>query len=94
MPLILKNLKSKKEFAQRTAINLARSYYLDDVYGKQIIQTIINLKPTEYYAQMAQAWFMCEACIKQLKYAKPVLKLLTPEVYKMTIRKIKDSYRI
>lgn len=94
LPLILKNLKSKKEFAQRTAINLARSYYLDDVYGKQIIQTIINLKPTEYYAQMAQAWFMCEACIKQPKYAKPVLKLLTPEVYKMTIRKIKDSYRI
>ena len=94
LPLILKQLKSKKEFAQRTAINLARSYYLDDAYGKQIIQTIINLKPTEYYAQMAQAWFMCEACIKQPKYAKPVLKLLTPEVYKMTIRKIKDSYRI
>ena len=94
LPLILKNLKSKKEFTQRTAINLARSYYLDDTYGEQIIQAIINLKPTEYYAQMAQAWFMCEARIKQPQYAKPVLKLLTPEVYKMAIRKIKDSYRI
>ena len=93
LPLLLKNLKSKKEFAQRTALNLARSYYLDNVYGKQIIEAVTNLKPTSYYAQMAQAWFMCEACIKQPKYAKPALNLLTPEVYKMTIRKIKDSYR-
>jgi len=93
LPLILKNLKSKAEFAQRTALNLARSYYLDDNYGKQIIKAIIILKPTQYYAQMAQAWFMCEAYIKQPAQAKPALKLLTPEVYKMTIRKIKDSYR-
>ena len=93
LPFILKNLKSKKEFAQRTAINLARSYYLDDTYGKQIINAIITLKPTSYYAQMAQAWFMCEACIKQPLHAKPVLNSLTSEVYKMTIRKIKDSYR-
>ena len=94
LPLVIKNLKSKQEFTQRTAINLARSYYLDDDYGKQLIQAVSKLKPTEYYAQMAQAWFICEACIKQPKYGKPALKMLTPEVYKMAERKIKDSFRI
>ena len=94
LPLILKNLKSKYEFAQRTALNLARAYYLNDLYAEQIIKAVIALKPAEYYAQMAQAWFICEACIKQPKYAKTALKFLTPEVYKMTVRKISDSYRI
>lgn len=94
LPLILKNLKSKKEFTQRTAINLARAYYLDDDYAQQIINAVSDVKAEKYYSQMAQAWFMCEACIKQPKYAKPALKMLTPEVYKMAERKIKDSYRI
>lgn len=94
LPLVLKNLKSKQEFAQRTALNLARAYYLDDFYAAQIIKAVTALKPTKYYSQMAQAWFMCEACIKQPKHAEPALKALTPEVYKMAERKIKDSYRI
>lgn len=94
LPLILKNLKSKQEFAQRTALNLARAYYLQGPYLKQILKTVLALKPTAYYAQMAQAWFMCEAYIKQQKLTKPALKYLTPEVYAMTERKIKDSYRI
>lgn len=94
LPFILKNLKSNKEFAQRTALNLARAYYLDDVYAEQIIKAATTLKPTKYYSQMAQAWFICEAYIKQPKRAKNTLKQLTPEVYKMAERKIKDSYRI
>ena len=94
LPLILKHLKSKKEFAQRTAINLARAYYLSDDYAEKIIQAVAEVITNTYYAQMAQAWFMCEACIKQPKYAKPALKSLTPTVYKMADRKIKDSYRI
>ena len=94
LPLILKNLKSKQEFAQRTAINLARAYYLQSPYFKQILEAVLKLKPTRYYAQMAQAWFMCEAYIKQQKLTKPTLKYLTPEVYAMTLRKLKDSYRV
>lgn len=94
LPLILKNLKSKQEFAQRTAINLARAYYLQSPYFKQILEAVLKLKPTKYYAQMAQAWFMCEAYIKQQKLTKPTLKYLTPEVYAMTVRKLKDSYRV
>lgn len=94
LPLILKNLKSKQEFAQRTALNLARAYYLQGPYFKQVLAAALALKPTEYYAQMAQAWFMCEACIKQQKFTKPTLKYLTPDVYNMTVRKIKDSYRV
>lgn len=93
LPLILKNLKSKKEFAQRTALNLTRSYYLQGPYFKQILKAVLALQPSEYYAQMAQAWFMCEAYIKQKTFTKPALRYLTPEVYDMTVRKIKDSYR-
>ncbi len=94
LPLILKNLKSKQEFAQRTALNLARAYYLQGPYFKQILKAVLELKPTKYYAQMAQAWFMCEAYIKQQKLTKPALKHLTAEVYAMTERKLKDSYRV
>ncbi|MBO4707974.1 MAG: DNA alkylation repair protein [Elusimicrobiaceae bacterium] len=94
LPLILKNLKSKREYAQRTALNLARAYYLQEPYFKQILKAILELKPTKYYSQMAQAWFMCEAYIKQQRLTKPALKHLTPEVYAMTKRKIKDSYRV
>lgn len=94
LPLILKNLKSNKEFAQRTALNLARAYYIQGTYFKQVLQAVLKLKPSKYYAQMAQAWFMCEAYIKQKSVTKPALKQLTPEVYAMTVRKLKDSYRV
>ena len=94
LPLILTNLKSKQEFAQRTALNLARAYYLKSPYFKQVLRAVLKLKPSKYYAQMAQAWFMCEAYIKQQKFTKPTLKQLTPEVYAMTARKLKDSYRV
>ncbi len=94
LPLVLKNLKSNQEFAQRTALNLARAYYLQGPYFKQILKAILALKPSKYYAQMAQAWFICEAYIKQKNLTKPALKYLTPEVYIMTVRKIKDSYRV
>ncbi len=94
LPLIIKNLKSKEEFAQRTALNLARCYYLDDVYFKQIMPSVMALKPTQYYSQMAQAWFVCEAYIKFPHETKKYFKELTPEVYKMALRKLKDSYRV
>ncbi len=94
LPLLLKNLKNNKEFAQRTALNLARAYYLKGPYFKQVLKAVLDLKPTEYYAQMAQAWFMCEAYIKQKNLTKPTLKYLTPEVYAMTERKLKDSFRV
>ena len=93
LPLVLKNLKSKKEFTQRTALNLARAYYLQEPYFKQVLKAVLALKPSKYYAQMAQAWFICEAYIKQKALTKPALRHLTPEVYAMTARKIKDSYR-
>lgn len=93
LPFVLENLKNKQEFAQRISLNLARSYYLKEPYFKRILKAVLELKPAEYYAKMAQAWFMCEAYIKQQKLIRPVLKYLTPEVYVMTIRKIKDSYR-
>ncbi len=94
LPLILKNLKSKQEFAQRTALNLARCYYLESIYFAKILTAVLALKPTKYYSQMAQAWFMCEAYIKRPRETKKHLKNLTPEVYKMTVRKLKDSYRV
>ena len=94
LPLILKNLKSKKEFAQRTALNLARAYYLQGPYFEQVLQAVLKLKPHKYYAQMAQAWFICEAYIKRRKETISALPLLTPEVHKMAIRKLKDSYRV
>ena len=93
LPLILKNLKSKKEFTQRTALNLARCYYLDNVYFQKILSAVLSLKPTKYYSQMAQAWFMCEAYIKHPRETEKYLNNLTPQVYKMTVRKLKDSCR-
>ena len=94
LPLILKNLKSKQEFGQRTALNLARAYYIQGPYFEQVLKAVLVAKPTRYYAQMAQAWFMCEAYIKQQKFTKPALRHLTPKVYAMTARKLKDSYRV
>ena len=94
LPLVLKNLKSKGEFNQRTAFNLARAYYLNSPYFKKVLAAVLNIKPKHYYAQMAQAWFVCESYIKRKNEVKNCLKYLTPNVYNMTIRKIKDSYRI
>ena len=94
LPLVLKNLKSKREFNQRTAFNLSRAYYIDSPYFKKVLAAVLKIKPKHYYSQMAQAWFMCEAYIKHPKETEKYLKNLISEVYKMTIRKLKDSYRV
>lgn len=58
---------------------------------------INNLSSDEYYVMMAQAWLIATAAAKQRDIAVDFLKRgtsLSSDVKKMTIRKIRDSFRI
>ena len=60
------------------------------------LEWVASFREEEYYLEMMQAWFFCDAMIKQYEDAVFYLEedRLSPEVHRMTIQKCIDSRRI
>lgn len=84
------------EFEARVGLVIMLVYMVDDEYIDRVFDLIEGLKSNHYYVKMAHAWLMCELYIKYTDRTKEFLLSNPPEqdVLKMTIRKIKDSYRV
>ena len=90
-----KLLVSKKPFERRIAIRIFFSY-IKTPYLDEIFKILDNLEEDHYYVNMAIAWLLCEAVIKNrdkaIKYIK-VSKLNSFAINK-AISKCRDSYRV
>lgn len=92
----LELINKKDEFMKRVGLVILLDYFVNDEYIDRIIETIKNFKCDAYYANMALAWLIS---VMYIKYPDKTKKLLLnnsfdTEVIKMSIRKIKDSYRV
>lgn len=87
---------SNKEYEIRFALVMYLNYYLTEDYIQEILQKIDNIKSKEYYVQMAIAWLVSFAYIKQKE--KTEKYLLNNNLDKFTlnksIQKICESYRV
>ena len=90
-------IHSNKEYEIRFAIVMYLNYYLtDDEYIAEILKRIDKVENKEYYVQMAIAWLISIAYIKQkdktIKYLEK--NHLDKFTQNKAIQKIRESYRV
>ena len=89
-------INSKNEYEIRFALVMYLNYYLTDDYIDEILQKVDEIENKEYYVQMAIAWLISFAYIKQKdKIEKYLLKNnLDKFTQNKSIQKICESFRV
>lgn len=89
-------MKSQKEYELRFAVVMLMDYYLDDEYLKFTVDYLSKIKSDYYYVNMAVAWALSVAFVKDSNLVLPLIEnyVLEPFVHNKTISKICDSYRV
>ena len=89
-------INSEKEYEIRFALVMYLNYYLTEEYIDLILEKIDKINNKEYYVQMAIAWLVSFAYIKQKeKTEKYLLKNnLDKFTHNKSIQKICESYRV
>lgn len=89
-------INSKNEYEIRFALVMYLNYYLTDEYIDEILHKVDKITNKEYYVQMAIAWLLSFAYIKQKE--KTEMYLLKNNLDEFTqnkaIQKICESYRV
>lgn len=80
----------------RGALILMKCYLIEEKYLEYIFNNINSINSSFYYVKMAIAWLLCDLYIKYPDRTKKYLKhaKIDDEIYRMTKRKINDSYRV
>ncbi len=93
---LLTYTKSKNEFDLRFAIVMFLDYYIIPEYLPKILKIVDSIKSKDYYVQMAIAWFISIAYIKEKEITLPYIKNnnLDTFTHNKSIQKIRESYRV
>ena len=89
-------INSDKEYEIRFALVMYLNYYLTDDYIDEILIKVDKITNKEYYVQMAIAWLISFAYIKQKEKSKKYLlkNNLDKFTHNKSIQKICESYRV
>ncbi len=89
-------MKSSEEYKLRFAIVMLMDYYLDDEYIDYTVNYLADIKSDYYYVNMAAAWALSVAFIKNSSKIMPLIenRKTEPFIHNKTISKICDSYRV
>lgn len=89
-------INSDKEYEIRFALVMYLNYFLTDEYIDEILQKIDKIESKEYYVQMAIAWLISFAYIKQKEKTEVFLQQnnLDKFTQNKSIQKICESYRV
>lgn len=89
-------LKSEKPYIVRYGIVNAMRHFLDEDYSVDKMEKVLDVKGGEYYVDMALAWYMSVALVKQWDDAIKVIeqKRLGVWVHNKSIQKAVESFRI
>ncbi|MBP5365815.1 MAG: DNA alkylation repair protein [Bacteroidales bacterium] len=93
---ILSWIKSDKTYTVRFGIVALMTHYLDDCFRPEYLDVVANVRSSEYYIQMAVAWFFATALSAQYEKTFPYIanRKLDATVLKMTVQKARESFRI
>lgn len=91
-----KYVNSPNEYEIRFALVMYLNYYLTDEYMDEILQKIDKITSSKYYVQMAIAWLISFAYIKQKEKTEKYLlqNNLDDFTQNKAIQKICESYRV
>lgn len=89
-------IKSKETYTIRYGIDCFMTYFLDDEFDTDYLETISKIKSEEYYVNMMQAWYFATALAKQWESAIKIIeeKKLPVWVHNKSIQKARESFRV
>ncbi len=89
-------LSSSHTYTVRFAIVTLLSHFCDKHFSEEHLQWVARLRSDEYYVNMAAAWYLSEALVKQWDAALPLLqnRELPGWIHRKTIQKAVESYRL
>ncbi len=92
----LECLDSDLEYTIRFGIIMLMDYFLTPDAVQNTAKLLIAIRDQRYYVRMATAWCLAEMAVKNEALVENILKsgVLDPVVQNMTIRKMRESYRI
>lgn len=93
---ISKYQSSIAEYEIRFLVVMLMDYFLVDEYIDQVLAIVNNIKTDKYYAEMAIAWLIATAFVKQRDKTLTFLKAnqLSDFTQNKAIQKIRESYRV
>lgn len=91
-----KYINSDREYEIRFALVMYLNYYLTEEYIDEILEKIDKITNKEYYVQMAIAWLVSFAYIKQKEKTEKYLYKNNLDKFTLnkSIQKICESYRV
>ena len=89
-------IKSNKEYEIRFALVMYLDYYLTEDYIDGLFEKINNIQNKEYYVQMAIAWLVSVAYIKQKEKTEKFIQKNNLDTFTQnkSIQKICESFRV
>ena len=92
--LLLGYIYSTNDYEQRFAYVMMLKYFCSKKYLNKALDILVNAKPQIWDTKQGVAWAITEFFVKFEDETKEYLKELTPELFKLTRRKILDSKRV
>ncbi len=93
---VLNYLKSNNPYTIRLGVIILLDYFLDDDFNDEIVNALLKVKNENYYVNMAIAWFISVALVKQydimIKHVEN--KRFSMFIHNKAIQKAKESFRI
>lgn len=89
-------LASQHTYTVRFGIVTLLSFFLDEHFREEHLQWVARLRSDEYYINIAIAWYLSVALVKQWDATLPLLQSRNlPEwIHRKTIQKAVESYRL
>lgn len=89
-------LLSEHTYTVRFGIVNTMRYFLDDAFDEGKLKRVLSIKSSEYYINMAIAWYMSTALVKQYDIAVKYLENRSLDVWlhNKSIQKAVESFRI
>lgn len=90
-------LTSEKPYTVRFALVTLLSFFLEsDVFDPAMLNVVAALPTDDYYVNMAAAWYVSYALIKQYDQTLPAIegRLFSQWVHNKSIQKAIESYRV
>ncbi|HKK94977.1 MAG TPA: DNA alkylation repair protein [Anaerovoracaceae bacterium] len=93
---ILNWLDGNSTYEIRFGIVMSLKVLLGDNFSKKAFDKIVNIESKEFYINIAIAWYLCEAVIKNYDEAINIIQkgLLNKWIHNKAIQKCRESYRV
>ena len=93
---LLEWLQDERSYVKRFAIVNLMGRYLDKHFEPRLLQLVSSIDSEEYYIQMAVAWYLSEALLKQYELTLPLIEQgrLSHFVHNKAIQKAVESRQI